>query len=335
MSALRIGAPEMAWLLWAMPVLVALHVYAFYRRKRSLAELAGPAGQMNVMASRARRIAKQAMTAGAVLLVAAALCRPSWNETPQVVQGGGRNVVFVLDVSRSMLARDVAPNRLERAKLAVDDMVNVLDGERVALVAFAGSAILKCPLTMDIGFFKLALKELSRESVPLGGSSIGAGIRKACEEIPEDERRFADVVLVSDGEDLGGDPLQAAREAGGRGIRIIGAGIGDEAAGEPIPVPDDSGGQGFLTWNGSEVQTRLDSALLQRLAGATPGGKYIDLGKGNPDLKNLFREGQGPAGDSQPSTRTIRRREERFQFLLALAVVLLCLEPLIGERRKR
>ena len=334
MSGPHLGAPEMAWLLWAVPVLAVLYAYAFYRRKKALAKFAGPAGRMNVSASRARRFAKHSMTAGAVLLMAAALCRPSWNDAPQPVQGGGRNVVFVVDVSRSMLAHDVSPNRLERAKLAVSDMVAGMQSERVALVAFAGNAVLKCPLTMDYGFFDLALKELSRESVPLGGSSIGAGIRKAREQVSEDDGRFADVVLVSDGEDLGGDPLEAAREAGDRGIRIIAAGIGDETASEPIPVLGDPGGRGFLTFDGAEVRTRLDWALLERLAAATSGGKYIDLGRENRDFRNLFREEKGLDGDSHP-TRMIRRRQERFQLFLALALVLLCLETLIGERRKK
>lgn len=334
MSGLRIGATEMAWLLWAVPLLAALYAYAFYRRKRVLEEFSGPAGRMNVLVSRARRIAKYVMTVCSALLLVAALCRPSWNETSRVVEAGGRNVVFVLDVSRSMLARDVSPNRLERSKLAASYMADALEGERVALVAFAGSAVLKCPLTTDRSFFKLALKELSPESVPLGGTSIGAAIRKACEEVPVDELRFADIVLVSDGEDLGGDSLRAAREAGDRGIRIIAAGIGGEA-GEPIPVPDDPGGQGFLTWNGSEVQTRLDSALLKRMAEATPGGKYIDLVKENLDFRNLFREAPAPAGDTRADTRKIRLHDEKFQLFLALALVLLCLEPLIGERKKK
>ena len=334
MSGLRIESPEMAWLLFAVPLLVILHAYAFYRRRRSLARLAGAVGRQNLAANGSRRIANAAIATVAVVLLAAALCRPSWNDALLPVQGGGRNVLFVVDVSRSMLARDVSPNRLERAKLAIGDMVAAMNGERVALVAFAGDAALKCPLTMDYGFFDLALKDLSRESVPRAGSSIGAGIRKACELMSEDEGRFADIVLVSDGEDLGGDPLEAAKEAADRGIRIIAAGIGDQVAREPIPVPDDPGGRGFLTWNGAEVRTRLDWALLERLAAATPGGKYIDLGRGNPDLKNVFQETKGPSGDSQP-TRTIRRRQERFQLFLALALLLLCIEPLFGERKKK
>ncbi len=327
---LRIGAPEMAWLLLAVPVLASFYAYAFFRRRRGLAKFAGM-----VEASRARRIVKHAITGTAVLLLAAAVCRPSWNENQQVVQGSGRNVVFVLDVSRSMLARDASPNRLEKAKLAVSYMANALEGQRVALVAFAGSAALKCPLTTDLSFFKLALKDLSPESVPLGGTSIGAGIHKACEEVPGEEGRFADLVLVSDGETLEGDPLKEAREARDRGIRIIAAGIGDEAEGEPIPVPDDPGGRGFLTWNGSEVRTRQNSALLGRIAEATPGGKCIDLAKTNLDFRNLFSEAPQPAGDSRPDTRTIFRREERFPLLLALALGLLCLESLIGERKKK
>jgi Ca-activated chloride channel family protein len=290
---------------------------------------------MNVLVSRARRVAKHAMAACAVLLLVAALCRPSWNEKPRLVHGGGRNVVFVLDVSRSMLARDVAPNRLERAKLAVGYMAAALDRERVALVAFAGSAVLKCPLTTDQGFFKLVLKDLGPESVPVGGTSIDAAIRKACEQIPGDEQRFADIVLVSDGEDLAGDPLRAAREAGDRGIRIIAAGIGDEVEGERIPAPDDPGGHGFLTWNGSEVRTRLDSLLLRQIAEATPGGKYTDLIKENADFRDFFREGQASGGDSRPNTRTIRLREEKFQIFLAIALALLCMESLIAERKKK
>jgi Ca-activated chloride channel homolog len=334
MSGLRISAVEMAWLLWFVPVLAALYAYASFRRKKVLEDIAGSAGQMNIPANRKRRIVKQAMTAGAVFLVAAALCRPSWNETSGVVQGSGRNVVFIVDVSRSMLARDVSPNRLERSKLAVGYMADALAGQRVALVAFAGSAVLKCPLTMDQSFFKLALKELSPDSVPLGGTSVAAAIRKACEEISAADRAIVDIVLVSDGEDLGGDPLKAAREAGDLGIRIIAAGIGGET-GERIPAPDDPGGQGFLTWDGKEVLTRLDSVLLKRVAEATPGGRYIDLVKENLDFRNLFRDDQVEAGDSKPGARTVRLRDEKFQLLLALAFVLLCIEPLIGERDKK
>lgn len=254
-----------------------------------------------------------------------ALTRPSWNQQTKIVEKRGRDVVFLIDVSISMLADDLIPNRLERAKLAIKDAVNTLEGDRVALVAFAGSAVVKTPLTNDYSFFISSVDRLSVNSVSRGGSLIGDAIRYVQGNVLDNSARaYKDIILITDGEDQESFPVEAASEADREGIRIIAIGLGDEKKGRRIPIPGDKGSE-FLMFEGREVWSRLDAESLRKIAGATKGGKYLNVSIGTFDLAEIY--GSLIAGSTTVAYEedTVTIYEERFQFFLFIAILFLTL----------
>ncbi|MCK4235675.1 MAG: VWA domain-containing protein, partial [Candidatus Krumholzibacteria bacterium] len=265
-----------------------------------------------------------------------ALARPAWNPRPQTVQRRGRDIVFVLDVSRSMLAEDLKPNRLERAKLAMKDMIARLEGDRVALVVFAGTAVLKCPLTLDYGFFGLMLDDVDIESISRGGTMIGDAIRKALDEAFDDqEKKYKDIILITDGEDHDSFPVEAAEEAGRRGVRIIAVGLGDENQGRRIPVTDERGNRTFQTYKGREVWSRLDASTLRKMVNETQGGRYLNVATGTIDLGDVYTKLIAGEEKREIESKTIKLYEEKYQIFLSIAIFLLMVEMVIGERRRR
>ena len=336
-DGVRLSSPDAFLLVWVIPPLVALFVLAALRRRRTLQRFAGERAGMHAERRNARPF-KGGLLVAAVVLIVVALARPGWTPETRTVERRGRDVVFVVDVSRSMLARDLAPSRLERAKLAILDTLEVLRGDRVALVAFAGTAVVKSPLTFDYGFVRLAVERLSTDSTSRGGTLIGDALRVVRDSVFEDQvSPYRDVVLITDGGDLGSLPLQAAGELGALGARIIAVGLGDEVTGQPIPDPDADGG--YLQHEGQRVLTTLEAEALRELAGVTPGGRYVNVATGNFDLGVLYTQLIAGA-DRQLLERTEREVfQERFQPFLAAALVLLALEfllpDLIRRRRRR
>ena len=334
-DGVRLSSPDAFLLLWVIPPLVALFVLASLRRRRTLLRFAGDRPRLHAERRNARPL-KGGLLVAAVVLIVVALARPGWTPETRTVERRGRDVVFVVDVSRSMLAQDLAPNRLERAKLAILDTLETLRGDRVALVAFAGTAVVKSPLTFDYGFVRLAVERLSTDSVSHGGTLIGDALRVVRDSVFGDQASlFRDVVLITDGGDLGSLPLRAAGELGALGARIIAVGLGDEMTGQPIPDPDADGG--YLHYEGQPVLTTLDAQALRELAGVTPGGRYVNVATGNFDLGVLYTQLIAGA-DRQLLERTEREVfQERFQPFLAAALVLLALEFLLPDliRRRR
>lgn len=322
-------------LLWLLPAFAALLVYARWRRRCALRAFAEAAvlGRLPTSASAPRRAWKAAALLTAVAALVVALARPAWNPEPETIERRGRDVVFVLDVSRSMLAEDLRPNRLERAKLAIRDCIDVIAGDRVALVAFAGSAAVKCPLTHDYGFFRMVLDEIDASSIARGGTMIGDALRKTLDEaFDEGERGQRDIILITDGEDHESFPVEAAQEAGRRGIRLIAVGLGDGRHGATIPSADEHGRRGPLTHRGEVVRTRLDADTLRRMVDATPGGRYIPVATGAIELGSVYTDLVASAEKTELGTETMIRYEEKFQAFLALAFALLCIDGAIGER---
>ena len=211
----------------------------------------------------------------------------------RTVQAEGRDVVFLVDVSQSMLARDLNPNRLVQAQTAIKDTIDLLEGDRAALVAFAGSTVVMAPVTTDYAFLRRAADELSVNTVDRGGTMTGDALRKTMQFIfPDSEASdgYRDIILITDGEDQGSFPIQAAEAVGTKGLRVIGLGLGNETTGTRIPVTDPSGTERFLMYKGKEVWSRLDSTTLRKMAAATPGGKYLNISRGSFDLASIYTE---------------------------------------------
>jgi len=336
-SAVHFISVKMLYFLWVIPLLIGVYLYAAHRRRQAL-ELFAEAEllkHLNVNVSARRRRWKAAAVIAAFALVVIALSRPGWNPKPKTLQRRGRDVVFVLDVSKSMLAQDLSPNRLEHAKLAIRDCVERLSGDRVALVAFAGTAAVKCPLTLDYGFFRVMLDAISPESIARGGTMLGDAVRKTLDEVFEDRtKEYKDIILITDGEDHDSFPIEAAREAGERGIRIIAIGLGDEDQGSRIPITDEKGRRSFLEYKGQQVWTKLDADTLRKMVNATPGGKYLNVSTGTMDLGDVYEKLIASAEKKELEAKTVKRYEEKFQIFIALAYLLLCVEPVVSVRKR-
>ncbi len=337
MNEVKLLAIEHLYLLWLVPVLIAFFWFAARRRRRALEEFAESGLLLRFSGSvhQARRRWKAVMMVSAFALIVIGLARPAWNPVEEEVQRKGRDVVFLLDVSKSMLAEDLVPNRLERAKLAILDSVERLQGDRVALVAFAGTAVVKCPLTHDYGFFRMALDEVTPESVSRGGTLIGDALRTVMEQVFDNQaRNFRDVVLITDGEDHESFPLEAAKQLGEMGVRLIAIGLGDENQGHRIPVTGEDGRVRFLTYEGQEVWSRLDADTLRKMVNVTPGGRYLNVATGTIDLGEVYLRLIASADKAELGTSTLTRYEEKFQILLTLAFLLLVVEMGLGERKR-
>jgi Ca-activated chloride channel homolog len=337
MMGIKLQQINMLYLLWAVPVILGIYVYARQQRRKALESFidAGMLSKITISASESKRWWKVSAIIAAWIFIVVALTRPAWNPKPEKIERRGRDVVFLLDVSKSMLAQDLVPNRLERAKLAISDCIDKLQGDRVALVAFAGTAAIKCPLTLDYGFFRLMLEKISTDSIARGGTMIGDAIRKTLDDVFDDQiKEFKDIILITDGEDHDSFPVEAAKAAGEKGIRLIAIGLGDESEGKRIPITNKSGGKTFLKYQGKEVWTKLDGDTLRKMVNATPGGKYLNVATGTLDLGDVYLKLIASAAKKKLESETTKRYEEKFQIFLAVALILLCIEIITTERKQ-
>jgi Ca-activated chloride channel family protein len=337
MSETRLLSIEMLYLLWVVPLLAAVYFYAGRRRRKALERFAesGLLEQINTGVSAARRRWKAVLVTVAFVFAVVALARPAWNPVTREVERKGRDVVFVLDVSKSMMAEDLVPNRLERAKLAILDTVERLQGDRVGLIVFAGTSVVKCPLTLDYGFFRMMVEDISTDSVSRGGTLIGDALRKAMDEVLDgQEKEYRDLILITDGEDHESFPVEAAKELGEQGVRLIALGLGDENEGRRIPVTDRNGRRSFVKYNGQEVWSKLDADTLRQMVNATPGGRYFNVATGAIDLGDVYVKLIAGAAKTDLGSTTIERYEEKFQIFLGMAFLLLCVEVAVRDRRR-
>jgi Ca-activated chloride channel homolog len=254
---MNLGNDKALWLLFIVPaVLVPVYAWCFWRKAQALKVLASHEmlAKINNSVSLKKQIFKAFLLVLAFVLIVLALTEPKWNPQPQQIRRQGRDVAILLDTSRSMLAEDIKPNRLERSKIAISDLLEVLKGDRVAIVTFAGNATVKCPLTQDYAFVRMALADITTESTSRGGTMIGDAIRKAADEVFDKEsREFKDIILITDGEDHDSFPVEAARKAAEDGVRIIAIGLGDDNTGSRIPITGPDGQTTFLKYQGQEV----------------------------------------------------------------------------------
>ena len=329
-SALTFARPEWLHALWLLPLGAALFWWAEQRRRALISRIVAPKLRSLLAGSTSpfRRWLRAACVLGALGLLAVTLAGPQLGYDTLEVPHRGRDVIIAMDVSRSMLATDVAPTRLQRAKLLAEDLVGELGSDRLGLVAFAGSAFLQAPLTLDHGAVLAAVDELDTDLIPKGGTNIAAAIR-ACEEAFGKAEGFSRaIVIISDGEELDADGLEAARQAGAAGIRIFTVGVGSEEGSE-IPLGP---GEFVRDQSGKVVQSRLDAARMREIAEVT-GGFYVPLDEDAARL--LSTDGIGRMQEVEMSASASRRPIERYQWPLGAAVALLCLQALVGERRRR
>ncbi|MDR1458106.1 MAG: VWA domain-containing protein, partial [Puniceicoccales bacterium] len=261
----------------------------------------------------------------AIALICLALARPQHGYKLEQRQATGMDLMFAIDVSRSMLACDIKPNRLERAKMAIKDMAQKLPGHRLGLIAFAGSAFLQCPLTLDYGAFDQALTVLDTDTIQNQGTEVGTAIKIACDVFSKDTSSKL-LVLFSDGEELENSAIAAAKKAKSIGITTYTVGIGS-AEGEFIPILDKAGNQTFLKNKaGNKVKTRLDEETLSAIADET-GGTYCQLSASGID--NLTKTIASKHSDSTDKIGEEKVYNEKFQIAIFLAIIVLVLELLL------
>lgn len=274
---------------WIALLVLAVGVAGIWLRRRALRRFADARLLLRITAPTgiARPIVRLALVVAALLWLVAALIGPRWGETEERFMTRGIDVMVVLDVSRSMLAQDLAPNRLARAKLAIsDDLLPALGGDRVGLLAFAGAPSLKCPLTHDYGFFRLALDDITTDSAPRGGTAIGDALRKAQECFNKELDSHRVILLITDGEDVEDSyPVEAARALwADMKIAVIAVALGDEREGARIPTQN-----GYVKFEGRDVRSRANFDQLQQIASASETGAFVPVGTRDFDLAEVYR----------------------------------------------
>ena len=329
-TALSFARPVWLNLLWLLPLGFFLFWWAEQRRRALIGRIVAPKLRSLLAGntSPARRWFRNACVLGALGLLAVALAGPRLGYDTLEVPHKGRDVLIAMDVSRSMLATDVAPTRLQRAKLLVEDLVGELGGDRLGLVAFAGSAFLQAPLTLDHGAVLAAVDELDTDLIPKGGTNLAAAIRTCEEAFGKAEGFSRAIIIVSDGEELDADGLEAARQAAANGIRIFTVGVGS-AEGSEIPLGP---GEFVRDSSGKVVQSRLDASRMTEIAEIT-GGFYVPLDE--DAARRLVTDGIGKMKEVEMTASASRRPIERYQWPLGAAIGLLVLQALVGERRRR
>ncbi|NLE67732.1 MAG: VWA domain-containing protein, partial [Lentisphaerae bacterium] len=312
--------PLLLFLLWLVPAIALLLAAAFRRSERRLENFVSAAmrARLSPPRGRGRFAAQLALLALALGLVLIAMARPRWGMRDERVFQRGRDLVIAVDVSQSMLARDVHPTRLHRAKADLTDLLRELRGDRAAIIAFRSKAVQVCPLTTDYAFLEYALDALSPESAPRGETDIGDAIDKAVAAFETDSGSHRAMILISDGEDLAGSAIAAAERAKDRGVAIFTVGLGD-AGGSRIPS---SGTNDFLKFQGADVVTRLENETLIKLAEIT-GGAYVPVGVGNVRLGTLYKDHLRKLASIDNEEAIQRRAIERFQVFLLPAVLAL------------
>jgi Ca-activated chloride channel family protein len=268
----------------------------------------------------------------ALICLFAALAGPLIGYRWEQVSRRGNEIMFAIDTSRSMLTPDVKPNRLTRAKLAIDDFAKQLDGDAVGIVAFAGTAFLACPMTLDYGAFHESLGAIDTNTIPRGGTNISSAIHAAQAALHRRPGGDRILILVTDGEDLEGDALAAARTAAqADGLKIYSVGVGT-AAGDLIPVAQDMGGGFVKDDSGAFVRSRLDEPALKAIAAAS-GGSYAPLGTQGEGLDAVFKTIFGSVQKHDLAYRQQKIYIQRYQWPLAASLGLLLASLLIGNRR--
>jgi Ca-activated chloride channel family protein len=336
---MNMGNDRALWLLFVVPaVLLPVYTWCFWQKSKALRVLAcnEMLKKINVAVSLKKQIFKSLLLIAGFISIVIALTEPKWNPQAQKIKRQGRDVGILLDTSRSMLAEDIRPNRLERSKIAIRDLLDILKGDRIAIVTFAGNSTIKCPLTQDYAFVRMALADISTESTSRGGTMIGDCIRKATEEVfDKQSREYKDIILITDGEDHDSFPVQAAEKAAADGIRIIAIGLGDENEGSRIPITGPNGERTFLKYKGEEVWSKVDGDMLREVVYATEGGKYLSVEPGTTlDLGQIYESLIASAQKRELESTTMLKYDEKFQIFVALGLALIICEVFISERRK-
>jgi Ca-activated chloride channel homolog len=330
------GAPNWFWALLIIPLLIVLFVRAEQRAVLRLREFVSERLLPNLARTvdRRRRSVRLGLLLLGLALAITALAQPRWGYTYEDAKRKGLDLILAVDTSRSMLSNDVPPNRLQRVKLATQDLVTELQGDRVGLVAFAGRAFLQAPLTIDYDAAVEAINDLDTTTIPEGGTNISEAIDLATRTFGKSAIGNRAVIIFTDGEDLRGDASKSAKAAADAGVRIFTVGVGTPE-GSLIPLNNgEGGGNAFVKDSkGQVVKSKLDEKRLREIAEST-GGFYLHLEDGPRTMKQLFAEGLAKMQAGDIDARLSRRPIERYQWPLGAALFFIAGSFVMRERKR-
>ncbi|MFO7749024.1 MAG: VWA domain-containing protein, partial [Desulfobacteraceae bacterium] len=329
---MKFSHPEMLYLLWAVVLVLFVAKYGAGKRRRIIEKFAASPMHGTILPrfSSKRRTVKSGLVLAAMVFVVIALAGPLAGFKWEKVQQKGVDVMIALDCSKSMLASDIKPTRLERAKREIFDLLQMMKSDRAGLVAFEGDALLQCPLTLDHTAFNIFLKALDPDFLPMGGSNISAAIETALNGFDDKVDTDKAIILITDGESTSGEPVAAAGKAARQGVKVFCVGVGSR---EGAPVPDSGGG--FIKDGAGNIRlSRVDDAGLKKIA-AAGNGIYVKSTAGDMDLDQIYTNNIGKTMEKK--TLESRRRkvwEDRFQWFLFPAVLLLLAELFVANTRR-
>jgi Ca-activated chloride channel family protein len=332
---MRFAYPQYLNLLLLLPALVVFYIIVFRQKRRALERF----GNLDLVAKITASVSKKRQTLKVFLVLASiffliiTLARPQFGERLQLMKRRGVDIMIALDTSLSMMAEDIKPSRLERAKHEIAGLIDRLQGDRVGLLGFAGDSFIQCPLTTDYGAAKMFLDAMDINSIPDPGTAIGKAIERSLDAFVKQERKHKVLILLTDGEDHVSDPISAAKKAAEQGVRIYTVGLGTRQ-GEPIPIKDALGrvGEYKRDSRGEVVMTKLDEETLQKVALQT-GGKYYRSTMGEAELDKIYDD-ISKLEEKDFSTKEFTQYEDRYQYFLIFAIFLLIVEVIVSDRKK-
>jgi Ca-activated chloride channel homolog len=334
MQLFRFAHPDFLYLLLLLPAAILLFIINEIRKKKALKRL----GDMNLVSglvpemSGIRPVIKFGLQLIALLAGVIMLARPQFGSKIEDVKKQGVEVIIALDVSNSMLAEDIQPDRLTRAKQAISRLVDDLDNDKIGLVVFAGDAYIQIPITTDYISAKMFLSAINPNMVPKQGTAIGAAINLAEKSFSPGEGKSKAIIIITDGENHEDDPVKEAEEAAKTGIVIHTVGIGS-TDGVPIPITVNGKKDYLKDVDGNTVVTKLDEEILKKIALST-NGNYVRANNSNIGLDEIFAQIKKMKKQDLES-KMFTEYNDQFQIFAAIAVFLLIADFIIMERKNR
>jgi len=317
-------------------IAVALFLFWTFKRRSTLLHLFAQnemLKQITEHVSIQKQKYKAAFLVLTLLFIVFALIQPKWGYHWEKIKRRGIDIIVAIDVSRSMYADDIKPNRLDRAKREILDLINMMQGDRIGLIAFAGTAFVQCPLTLDYGACRMFVDELNPKLIPRGGTHIGEAIRKAVAAFEGNEKKNRALILITDGEDHDSNPIEAAKLAAEKGIKIYCIGIGTPS-GSPIRLNGKGSKKEYLKDSkGQLVLSKLDENTLKRIALIT-GGAYIQASASGIELDKIYKDRIAKMNKADLQSTRKKRYEPRFQWALSLALLFILSESLMTDYKK-
>ena len=308
---------------WTIPVLVLAFFWGGLKHGTSMSRFAEK-GLIKKIAPSYRPgsyLIKTVLTIFAAGMILTALAGPEWGFIWAENRQKGLDIIFAIDTSNSMLTEDISPNRLERAKIEVNDFVRTLKGDRIGLIAFSGHAFMQCPLTADRNGFMIALNSLDEKTIPRGGTAIQEAIIEAVRGYDAAETDNRLLILITDGENTEGDLASAVKKAGKENIQISSIGIGSKD-GEKIPITDEEGAESHMKdRDGNIIVSRLDEDMLKHIADET-GGIYVYPSQAGFGLNDIYENASTELRKYEIRDKKIKVFEQRYQLFLGIAAIL-------------